>query len=182
MTLGSRADRRVVLLDRDGVLNVDRSESVTSIAELEVAPGALEGATLLRDDGFALVVVSNQACVGRGQLSLADLSTINEELNRRLDNSIAAFLICAHAPDEGCACRKPAAGLLDEAQRAWGFAPASTWLVGDDDRDVEAAVRGGCRPALVRTGKGVETARHWPEVPVFDDLGDFARWRHTDPG
>jgi len=181
VTLGSRADRRVVLLDRDGVLNVDRSGSVTSVAELEVAPGALDGAALLRDDGYALVVVSNQACVGRGQLSLADLSAINAELDRRLDHAISAWFVCVHAPDEGCECRKPAPGLLDEAQRAWGFDPPSTWFVGDDDRDVEAALGAACRPALVRTGKGVETARRWPDVPVFADLADFAWWRRAHP-
>ena len=179
MTLASRADRRVVLLDRDGVLNVDRSGSVTSLADLEVAPGAVEGAAMLRDDGCALVVVSNQACVGRGQLSPAGLRAINEELNRRLGDSIAAWYVCAHAPEEGCACRKPAPGLLDRARRAWGFEPAFTWFVGDDGRDVEAALGCGCRPALVRTEKGTAAARGWPDVPVFADLRDFAVGRRA---
>jgi D-glycero-D-manno-heptose 1,7-bisphosphate phosphatase len=179
MTFASRADRRVVLLDRDGVLNVDRAASVRSLGDLEVAPGAIEGAELLRDDGFTLVVASNQACVGRGQLSPAGLTEINEELNRRLGDSIAAWFVCTHSPDEGCECRKPAAGLLNDAQSLLGFDLASTWFVGDDDRDVEAALGCGCRPALLRTGKGVATARGWPDVPVFDDLRDFALWRRA---
>jgi D-glycero-D-manno-heptose 1,7-bisphosphate phosphatase len=171
-----RADH-VVLLDRDGVLNVDRAASVTSIADLEVAPGALEGTALLRDRGDTLVVVSNQACVGRGELSRAGLTAINEELNRRLGGAIAAWFVCTHTPGESCDCRKPAPGLLADAQRGWGFEPASTWFVGDDDRDVEAAVGFGCPPALVRTGKGAATARRWADVPLFEDLADFARWR-----
>ena len=179
MTFASRADRRVVLLDRDGVLNVDRPASVTSVADLEVAPGAVDGTALLRADGFALVVVSNQACVGRGELDAAELATINGELNRRLGNSIAGWFVCPHAAEEGCRCRKPAPWLLHEARVAWDFEPEVTWFVGDDHRDVEAALAFGCRPVLLRTGKGAATARDWPDVPVFDDLGDFARWRRS---
>ncbi len=170
------SDRPVVLLDRDGVLNVDRPASVTSIHELELLPGAREGTALLVDAGYALLVVTNQSCVGRGRLSLSELDRIDAELDRRLGGLIAGWFVCPHAPEADCTCRKPGTGLLEQAQAAWHFDPEVTWLVADDGRDVEAAKRFGCRPVLVRTGKGEAAAAAQRDVPVFDDLADFARW------
>jgi D-glycero-D-manno-heptose 1,7-bisphosphate phosphatase len=176
VTSADRAMRGVVLLDRDGVLNVDRAESVTSVDELEVLPGACEGVQLLAGAGFAPVVVTNQACVGRGQLSLAELEEIDAELDRRLDGRLAGFFVCPHTATDHCACRKPGTVLLEQARAAWSFDPSVTWFVADDGRDIEAARRFGCRPALVRTGKGAATASAYPDVPVFDDLVQFARF------
>jgi D-glycero-D-manno-heptose 1,7-bisphosphate phosphatase len=174
MTPSSSANRSVVLLDRDGVLNVDRAASVTSIADLELMSGAREGTARLSAAGYTLVVVTNQACVGRGQLTERELHEINAELDRRLDGVIADWFVCPHTAAQGCACRKPRTQLLDRARDAWGFDPAATWFVADDDRDVVAAQRFGCRPALVRTGKGARTAAVRSNVPVFEDLARFA--------
>ncbi|HSO95616.1 MAG TPA: HAD-IIIA family hydrolase [Acidimicrobiia bacterium] len=163
-----------MLLDRDGVLNVDRAASVRSVADLEVVPGAREATARLHAAGFTLVVVTNQACVGRGELTESGLREINAELNERLGGVIAEWLVCPHTPAEGCECRKPRTALLERAQQAWGFDPAATWFVVDDDRDIEAALRFGCRPALVRTGKGARTAASRGDVAVYDDLAAFA--------
>ncbi len=150
---------------------------MTTLDDLELAPGAFDGAAMLRDDGYALVVVSNQACVGRGQLTVDALQAINDELNHRLGDAINGWFVCPHTAEAGCDCRKPLPGLVRDAQRVWGFDPASTWFVGDDDRDVEAALAGGCRPVLVRRGKGLAASGRWPSVPTFDDLRTFAMWR-----
>lgn len=174
MTPSSRALRSVVLLDRDGVLNVDRADSVTSVADLELVSGAREGTARLSAAGYTLVVVTNQACVGRGQLAERELHEINAELDRRLGGVISDWLVCPHTAAQACECRKPRTQLLDRARDAWGFDPAATWFVGDDDRDVEAAQRFGCRPALVRTGKGARTAAARFDVPIFEDLSGFA--------
>jgi D-glycero-D-manno-heptose 1,7-bisphosphate phosphatase len=175
-------NNRVVLLDRDGVLNVDRPGSVTSLAELELEPGAAAGTALLAASGYRLLVVTNQACVGRGQLDRATLDEIDAELDRRLGHVISEFFVCPHSAEDACACRKPRPGLLESARAAWGFDPAVTWLVGDDGRDVEAARAFGCRPALLRTGKGSLARDHHPDVPLWDDLYTFARWltKETD--
>lgn len=167
---------RVVLLDRDGVLNVDRPDSVTSLDTLEVEAGAAEGAALLTQAGYPLVVVTNQACVGRGDLSLPTLGQINRALDEALGSTISAWFVCPHAPEAGCACRKPGTLLLEQARERFGFDPAETWFVLDAGRDVEAARRFGCRPALVRTGKGRATEADYPDVPVWDDLLAFATW------
>jgi D-glycero-D-manno-heptose 1,7-bisphosphate phosphatase len=172
----------VILLDRDGVLNIDRVNSVRSVADLEVEAGAIEGCHLLRDVGYPLVVVSNQSAVGRGWMTETDLHAVHAELNRRLGDVIDAWFVCTHAPDDGCRCRKPGTLLLERAQDAFGFDPATTWFVVDAERDVAAAQAFGCRPALVRTGKGASAVAAHPELPAFDDLADFARWMVSTGG
>jgi len=164
----------MILLDRDGVLNVDRPRSVTSVDELTVERGAIEGCALLKAAGHALAVVTNQSAVGRARMSTTTLGEINAELNQRLGGSIDAWYICPHAPDDGCRCRKPDTLLLEQAQSDFAFTAADTWFVVDAVRDVEAALAFGCRPALVRTGKGLDAIAAYPDVPAFADLADFA--------
>jgi histidinol-phosphate phosphatase family protein len=118
----------VILLDRDGVLNVDRVDSVRSIADLEVETGAVEGCRLLHEAGYPLGVISNQSAVGRGWMTAADLEVVNAELDRRLGGVIDAWFVCPHAPDTGCRCRKPGTLLLEQARDAYGFDPAAQYL------------------------------------------------------
>lgn len=172
---------RVVLLDRDGVLNVDRSDSVTHLEELEVQPGAAEATGLLQAAGYRLLVITNQAAVGRGRLDVNALHEINRELDRRLGGTLDGFYVCPHTPDAGCACRKPGIRLLEQAREVWPHEPAETWFVVDAERDVEAARRAGCRPALVRTGKGRATEPMLTGIPAWDDLLTFTRWLLANP-
>ena len=167
-----------VLLDRDGVLNVDLPGSVNSLREMALIPRAAEAVALLNRKGCRVLVATNQACVGRGQLSRETL----EEIHREMETQIAAvggkideWFVCAHRAEEHCACRKPKPGLLLQAAQRYGFDLATTWFVGDSGRDVEAALAAGCRPALVLTGKGETARREHPELPVFDDLLAFAQ-------
>ncbi len=163
------------------MLNVDRSDSVRHLGELEVQPGAVEATRLLHAAGYRLLVITNQAVVGRGQLDLDGLHEINGELNRRLGGTLDGFYVCPHTPEAGCACRKPGTLLLERARQAWPHDPAETWFVVDAERDVEAARRAGYRPALVRTGKGRATEPMLPGVAAWDDLLTFARSLLTDP-
>ncbi len=165
----------MILLDRDGVLNIDRVNSVRTLADLDIETGAIEGCRLLKDAGYPLGVISNQSAVGRGWMTVDDLDAVNAELDRRLGGVIDAWFVCPHGPDDGCRCRKPGTLLLEQARDAFGFDPGATWFVADAARDVVAAQRFGCRPALVRTGKGAAAIAAYPEVPAFADLADFAR-------
>jgi D-glycero-D-manno-heptose 1,7-bisphosphate phosphatase len=165
----------MILLDRDGVLNVDQERSVRSVADLVVETGAVEGCARLKTAGHLLVVISNQSAVGRGWMTRATLDEVNTELDRRLGGVIDAWYVCPHAPEDGCACRKPGTRLLEQARADHGLDPASTWFVVDATRDVEAALAFGCRPALVRTGKGAAAIAAYPDLPAYDDLADFAR-------
>ena len=149
---------KAVLLDRDGVINADHEGYVTSWSQFHLLPGALEGLRQLTAAGYRLAVVTNQAVVGRGLASAAEV----EELNARMVSALAeggaridAVLCCPHAPEEGCACRKPQPGLLIEAGRRLGVAPADTCVIGDWVDDIAAARAAGCAvPILVLTGRG----------------------------
>jgi D-glycero-D-manno-heptose 1,7-bisphosphate phosphatase len=149
---------KAVLLDRDGVINADHEGYVTSWSQFRLLPGTLEGLRQLTAAGYRLAVVTNQAVVGRGLASAAEV----EELNARMVSALAeggaridVVLYCPHAPEEGCACRKPQPGLLIEAGRRLGVAPADTCVIGDWVDDITAARAAGCAvPILVLTGRG----------------------------
>jgi D-glycero-D-manno-heptose 1,7-bisphosphate phosphatase len=173
---------RHVILDRDGVLNYEAPEGsyVREPAEFRWLPGALEGLALLRRAGLRLSVATNQAGVGRGVMSLAQLAAVHDRMQAEAaahGGALDAVLYCPHAPEQQCSCRKPAPGLIQEAVARSGIAASDTIVVGDDRRDLEAAERAGVRAVLVRTGKGQRTEELLGAgaVPAYDDLRDLAR-------
>jgi len=173
---------RHVILDRDGVLNYEAPEGsyVREPSEFRWLPGALEGLALLRRAGLRLSVATNQAGVGRGVMSLAQLAAVHERMQAEAaahGGTIDAVLYCPHAPEERCSCRKPAPGLIQAAVAGSGIAASDTIVVGDDLRDLEAAERAGIAAALVRTGKGRRTEAMLGNaaVPAYDDLRELAR-------
>jgi D-glycero-D-manno-heptose 1,7-bisphosphate phosphatase len=171
--------RRCVLLDRDGVLNRDLPRGVLRPDELALLPGSAAAVARLRRAGYAVLLITSQSCVGRGWITPSELDTIHDQLRDELaieGGRLDGIYACLHAPEAGCVCRKPAPGLIESARREWGFDPAVTWMVGDDVRDVQAALAAGVRPALVRTGKGEHSTRALPDVPVHDDLAAFVTW------
>jgi D-glycero-D-manno-heptose 1,7-bisphosphate phosphatase len=170
-----------VILDRDGVLNYEARDNgyVREPAEFFWLPGALEALAALRRAGMYLSVATNQSGVGRGLMTLAQLEAIHERMRSeaaRHGGALDAVLVCPHAPDEQCTCRKPAPGLIQMALAQSGIAPEETLVVGDDHRDLEAAARAGVKAALVRTGKGrkTESSLHGARVPTYDDLTQLA--------
>lgn len=177
--------RRVVFLDRDGVINRDFPEAVTRPEDFEFLPGSLDALRRLAEGGFACVVVTNQSAVGRGRLSPETLA----EIHRRMADGIRAaggdlldVLACPHAPDTGCACRKPAPGMLFEAARRHGIELSTAGLVGDRAGDILSARRAGLAYALlVRTGQGeaalaeLSAAGVEPDA-VVADLAAAAEW------
>jgi len=164
---------RCVLLDRDGVLNVDRPRGTLGLGELAMLPGSAAAVARLTAAGYRVLVVTNQGPVGRGELSREELERINAAIAEAVATAggrIDAWYVCPHRAEDGCDCRKPAPGLLLRARDEWGFEPAATWFVGDATRDADAAVAAGCRPLVVRTGKGGTTLRERPALPAVDDL------------
>jgi D-glycero-D-manno-heptose 1,7-bisphosphate phosphatase len=171
-----------VILDRDGVLNQEAPDSgyVREPAEFRWLPGALEALASLRRAGLHITVATNQSGVGRGLMSLAQLTAVHDRMLTEAAGSGAtldAVLFCPHAPDEGCACRKPEPGLIHEAVRRSGIAATDSLVVGDAERDLEAAARAGVRAVLVRTGKGraTEAGGGAKDVRIYDDLSQLAR-------
>lgn len=148
------------MLDRDGVLNEDRPDSVRTPDHLILLPRAAAAVARLNAAGARVVVVTNQSVVGRGFIDEAMLARIHEKLVRDLGNHGArldALIHCSDAPDAATGRRKPAPGMLEEAIRRFGVDPARAVMIGDALRDLQAAAAIGCSRLLVRTGKGRET-------------------------
>ncbi|WP_326620936.1 HAD-IIIA family hydrolase [Streptomyces anulatus] len=154
---------RVVLLDRDGVLNVNRPDHVTRAEQWRWLPGALDACARLTGLGLHLAVVTNQAAIGRGLLTAYELDRIHD----RMVADLAAvgvprpvILHCPHPPAVGCSCRKPRPGLLTGALEQLQALPAQALLVGDHDSDLMAAAAAGCWSLHVRSGRGRPPAAH----------------------
>ena len=173
---------RHVILDRDGVLNSEAGGAgyVREPSEFHWLPGALEGLAMLRQAGLYLSVATNQSGVGRGLMSLAQLEAVHEHMRTQAAGQGAALdavFVCPHAPHEQCGCRKPAPGLIQAAIAHAGIAASECLVIGDDQRDLEAASRAGVAAVLVRTGKGRRTEEEGRGrgVLAYDDLPQLAR-------
>ena len=170
---------RLLLLDRDGVINEDSDDYVKSVDEWRPIPGSLEAIARLHAAGFTMVVVSNQSGLGLGLFDRAALDAMHAEMNRRIEAAggrLAGIFFCPHAAAEGCDCRKPQQGLLRQLEAELDVAVEGCPLVGDKASDLELAKRAGCEPLLVRTGYGRATERQTDlaGVRVFDDLAAVA--------
>jgi D-glycero-D-manno-heptose 1,7-bisphosphate phosphatase len=133
--------RRVALIDRDGTIIVDKVY-LRDPDGIEFAPGAIEGLRLLRDAGFALVLITNQSGIARGYFDAARLEQIHDRLRSMLAAeglTLEAIYVCPHGPDDGCECRKPAPGMVNSAMRDLGFGPDQAVLIGDSNADMGAA-------------------------------------------
>jgi len=169
---------RLVLLDRDGVLNADRPDSVKSPAELVVLPGAVDAVRRLNEAGLLVVVCTNQGVVGRGIIDEAMLDRIHDKLRAELAQAggrLDALIHCADSPERPGPRRKPAPGMLREAMTRFRVPAAETAMIGDALVDLEAAAAAGCRRILVRSGKGRATQAagipaHLLPVAVHEDL------------
>ena len=157
--------KKLILLDRDGVINRDRADSVKSLAEFEWLEGAAAAISRLKQAGLGVVVVTNQAVVGRGLISLETLTAIHEAMEQRLwaetGTRLDRILVATDAPAASGAWqatprRKPGPQMLLEAMAEFGASPAQTLMVGDSETDLQAAERAGCDFWLVETGKGAE--------------------------
>ena len=151
----STAPRRVALIDRDGTIIVDKVY-LRDPDGIEFAPGAIEGLRLLRDAGFALVLITNQSGIARGYFDAARLEQIHDRLQSMLAAEgvrLEAIYVCPHGPDDGCDCRKPAPGMVKSAMRDLGFTPDQAVLIGDSDADMGAATAAGVAGLRVKAAK-----------------------------
>ncbi len=153
---------KLVILDRDGVINQDSASYIKSPDEWKPIPGSLEAIARLTQAGYHVVVATNQSGIGRGLFEMATLNAIHDKMHRAASQAggrIDAVFYCPHSQDANCSCRKPRTGLLDEIGRRFGASLKDVPFIGDSNRDLEAAVAVGARPILVLTGKGAKTQR-----------------------
>jgi D-glycero-D-manno-heptose 1,7-bisphosphate phosphatase len=172
---------KLVILDRDGTINHDSDKYIKSPEEWRPIPGSLEAIARLTQADYRIVVATNQSGIARGLFDTRTLFAIHETLVRALSQvggRIDAFFFCPHAADAGCPCRKPQPGMLLEVARRFNVALDDTHMVGDAQRDLEAAAAAGAKPVLVLTGKGARTrdeGKMPPGTLVFPDLAAFAQ-------
>lgn len=169
--------RRAVFLDRDGVVNREivhdgQARAPLTLDEFEIVPGVPEALDRLRRAGFLLVVVTNQPEVARGSALRRNVEAIHSHLRRTLP--VDHIRVCYHDDADGCACRKPAPGMLYAAAVERDIALAGSYIVGDRWRDVGAGRQAGCTTILVHSDRDETTAIE-PDARV-SDLGGAAAW------
>ena len=148
---------KLVLLDRDGVINHDSENYVKTPDEWTLIPGSAAAIGTLNKAGLIVAICSNQSGIGRGILTDSALELIHRKMHDALREAgahIDRVYVCPHHPDDDCECRKPRPGMLIRAMNEFGASPDQTCFVGDSLRDIEAAIAAGCYPILVRTGNG----------------------------
>lgn len=172
---------RLVILDRDGVINRDSPEFVKTADEWLPLPGSIEAIAALSKAGFSVAVASNQSGLARGLVSADALREIHcklLELVAAEGGQVDLIVICPHWPDTGCDCRKPKPGLMHQIGAHFDIDVTGAPMIGDSLRDLQAGAAAGCRPVLVRTGNGARTEAALPaelaDVEVYDDLAAAA--------
>lgn len=155
------AASRLVILDRDGVINEDSDDYIRSVDDWRPIAGSIEAIAQLSRAGFKIGVATNQSGIGRGYFDEYALAQMHELMHTLVEDAgghIDALAYCPHLPDAGCQCRKPLPGLLDQLGDTLQLPLEGAWLVGDTAKDLEVALSRKCRPILVLTGKGARTA------------------------
>jgi D-glycero-D-manno-heptose 1,7-bisphosphate phosphatase len=174
---------RLVILDRDGTINHDSDQYIKSPAEWQPIKGSLEAIARLSQDGWHVVVATNQSGIARGLFDMATLNAIHEAMHRAVHQAggrIDAIYFCPHADEANCECRKPKPGMLLEIAKRMNVELDGVPVVGDSLRDLQAAAAAGAQPVLVLTGKGKATraAGGLPAgTAIYADLAAFAAQR-----
>jgi len=168
---------KLLILDRDGVINFDSDEYVKTVDEWKPIPGSIEAIAKLSKAGFTIAVATNQSGLARGYFSPETLHLMHSKMRHMVSEHgghIDHIEYCPHGPDDQCDCRKPLPGMIHNILVQYPeAAPESVFVVGDSLRDLEAGIAAGCKPLLVRTGKGERTIAKGDlpaKLPIFDDL------------
>ena len=165
---------RLVILDRDGVINQESEAFIKTPEEWIPLPGSLEAIARIYKSGYTVVVASNQSGIARHLLSLDTLAAIHGRMKREVEaagGKIDSIFFCPHGPGDGCDCRKPKPGLLKRIAARYKVSLRGIPMIGDSERDLQAARAVGGRPVLVKTGNGLKTLDEDHDVEeVYDDL------------
>ena len=167
---------KLIILDRDGVINHDSDQYIKSPDEWKPIPGSLEAIARLTQWGWRVVVCTNQSGVGRGLFVMDTLNAIHDKMVRAVSQAggrIDAIFFCPHTNADKCACRKPKPGMFNEIAQRYNTDLTDVPAIGDSLRDLNAALAAGAQPILVLTGKGEKTHADPdlpPGIPVFPDL------------
>ena len=177
--------KKVVFLDRDGTINMDSANYIKSRSEFEFIPGSIEAIRNLTINGFTSIVITNQSALARKYISPEELNAMHSLMCRSVASGggkITDVFFCPHLPDEGCTCRKPAPGLIDQARQKYHIDLADSKMVGDSAKDIVCGLNAGCgRTVLVESGLNPDVAKELKQKSispdfVANDLREAAEW------
>lgn len=175
---------KLIILDRDGVINRDRDDFVKSADEWVPLEGSMDAIAFLTQAGYTVAVATNQSGIGRGLFTMQQLNEMHAKMHklvRQAGGEIDGIWFCPHTAAADCNCRKPKSGMVEDIIDRFNAKAADVYMVGDSLRDLQAVAGAGGRPVLVLSGKGKKTlAGHAGELPqgtqIFDDLAAFAQY------
>lgn len=175
--------KKIIILDRDGVINADSKEYIKSPLEWIPLAGSLEAIACLNTAGYTVLVATNQSGIARGFYDIAMLDKIHEKMHASLaavGGKIEHIFYCPHGPQDECICRKPKPGLLQQIAATYGVSLSTIYYVGDSLRDIEAAQNAGAIPILVLTGNGQQTLqKHAAKLKTIAHYDSLASFTHT---
>jgi D-glycero-D-manno-heptose 1,7-bisphosphate phosphatase len=182
---------KLIILDRDGVINQDSDAYVKTVDEWIEIPGSAKAIADLYKAGFQIAVATNQSGIARNYFTEETLAAMHNKMTALVEEQGGKFstiTYCPHGPEDNCDCRKPLAGLITLIEQHLNVSAEGAYLVGDSLRDLQAGVTKGCKPVLVMTGKGEKTLLKIltsedestedlaiKQAPVYTDLAHFAR-------
>jgi len=168
---------KLIILDRDGVINEDSDDYIKSPDEWIPIAGSLEAVGKLSQNGFKVIIITNQSGIGRKIFSIEMLNAIHKKMSTNLEQYggvIDGIFFCPCAPEENCNCRKPKSGLYNEVSDRLQISLENVFCVGDKITDIQAAQNAGAKPILVKSGKENIDSGNIPEnIPIYDDLLSF---------
>ena len=168
---------KLIILDRDGVINEDSDDYIKSPNEWIPIAGSLEALGKLSQNGFKVIIITNQSGIGRKIFSIEMLNAIHKKMSINLaqyGGVIDGIFFCPCAPEENCNCRKPKSGLYNEVSDRLQISLENVFCVGDKITDIQAAQNAGAKPILVKTGKENDDSGNIPKnIPIYDDLLSF---------
>jgi len=174
--LDDRKNMKLIILDRDGVINHDSDQFIKNLQEWKPIAGSLEAIARLNQHDYRVVVATNQSGIGRGLFDMPMLNAIHDKMHKScalVGAHINAIFFCPHAAESNCNCRKPKSGMMEEIAKRYNINLDGVPTVGDSLRDLQATAALGAQPYLVLTGKGAKTqiAGGLPDrTLVFDNL------------
>ena len=183
--------KKVVFLDRDGTINVDSADYIKSRSEFDFIPGSIEAIRNLTASGFTSIVITNQSALARKIVSPEELDAMHAMMCREVAScggKITDTFFCPHMPDEGCVCRKPAPGLINQARNKYSIDLADSVMVGDSAKDIACGHNAGCgKIVLVKSGKDPDVEKDLIKRSISADfvagnLLEAAEWIISEKG
>ncbi|WP_035588853.1 D-glycero-alpha-D-manno-heptose-1,7-bisphosphate 7-phosphatase [Hippea jasoniae] len=166
---------KAVFLDRDGTI-IEDVNYLSRLEDVKLIKGTNEAIELLKNNGYKVIVVSNQSGVGRGYFTESFVRKTHEYINTLLNNKIDAFYFCPHKPEDNCSCRKPKTGMIDEAVKHFNIDKENSFVIGDKESDVELGINAGITPILVLSGYGRQYKDSTKAELIFENLYEAAKW------